>query len=153
VNIHDEFSKLVRVGKRLEQHNVDAQTERKILEMNVTTNKFDAIAASEGNTVARKEMKRTVARKALHDIGMRLEKIDHIMAGARQITPAEVDAAMQLKAELYCHEVNEKRRRNKNVYKLDAKDVFTVEAAMDDLFPVHKRVRIKNDLLAAGIIS
>jgi hypothetical protein len=64
-----------------------------------------------------------------------------------------VDAAMQLKAELYCLAVNEERRRFKNVYKLDVKDTFTVDQAFEEKWPIHRRVAIKNALVAAGLLD
>jgi hypothetical protein len=39
------------------------------------------------------------------------------------------------------------------VFKLEESDKFTVEQAMNQLFPHEKRVRLKNDLAAAGIID
>jgi hypothetical protein len=137
------------VGKRLEQHNVDATSQRKIIEMN----RFDSIAATSGNNAARQEMKRAMAERALDEIGMRPEKVRHVMAGRRSITIEDVDAAMRHKAEMYAFDVNESRRRSKNKYFLEDSEKYAVEPAYAELWPTHKSVRLKNDLAAAGIIA
>jgi hypothetical protein len=90
---------------------------------------------------------------ALHEIGMRLDKIQHIMAGARRLSVADIDTAIELKAAQYADEVNERRRMNLNKFKLDASETFTISQAMEELFPTHKRVRLKNDIAAAGLLD
>jgi hypothetical protein len=133
--VFDDMKSLFRAKRldaRLQANGVPATERSRYLETISHMNKFDSIAATSGNNEARRAMKRAIAERALTEIGMRVEKIHHVMAGARQITVADVDAAMQLKAELYVHDVNEKRKRNKNFYRLEAKDTFTVEQAMEE---------------------
>jgi uroporphyrinogen-III synthase len=104
-----------------------------------------------------KEMKAAVAgaqaERALKELGLKVDRINRVLAGAAKLTAKDIDAAMLARATEHANEENQRRRISKNKLQLDPTEVYSVDSAMKELFSFEKRIRLKNTLHAAGVIA
>jgi hypothetical protein len=148
----DDTQDLFRVqclDARLQQHGIQASERRKFLQMN----SIERINAARSDREVKVAVLTAQAERALDEIGMKPKHVTQIMAGSVKIDSKLVDAAIRAKCEKIAEEANEKKRMWTNKRTLAAHETTTVEQILDRDWPLHRRVRLKNTLAAAGIID
>ena len=145
----NELFRAQRLDARLQQNGIEASDRKRLLQMNP----LERIRVARNDSEVRFAVLAARAERALDEIGLRPQRVKQIMARAVKITVKDVDAALREKAQKLADDTNEKKRISTNKYKLDGHEIMSVDAALDLLFPIHKRIQLKNELLAAGLID
>jgi hypothetical protein len=145
----NELLRAQRLDARMQQHGIEASDRKRLIQMNP----LERIRVARTDSEVRVAVLAARAERALDEIGLRPQRVKQIMAGVVKMSVNDVDQAISEQAKKLSEETNEKKRISTNKYKLDAHETMSVEAALDLLFPIHKRVQLKNELLAAGLID
>lgn len=115
--------------------------------------RLERILAATNNAEMSKAVIHAQAERVMIQLGLKHQTITAIQAGAApKLSAADVDAAMEERAKEHADQINEKLRISKNVKTLDPCDVFTVDRAKRELYPMELSVRMKNSLLKAGLL-
>jgi hypothetical protein len=102
--------------------------------------RLERINAASNNREMKLAVIHAQAERALIEVGLKSENVTRIMVRASKLSAKDIDTAVRSKATEYADQENERRRMSKNKRVLDACGIYSVEAAMNELYPFERRV-------------